>query len=64
VGVSYERGTPVSGPRARRAAAGSGIDLTESVYNLVCKRQFPLKSVNLFFILVIIKVKLTDLCGN
>ena len=31
---------------------------------LFCKSQFPHKSVNLFFILVIIKDKLTDLCGN
>ena len=29
-----------------------------------CKRQFPHKSVNLFFISVIRKDKLTDLCGN
>ena len=29
-----------------------------------CKSQFPHKSVNLFFILVIIKDKLTNLCGN
>jgi hypothetical protein len=29
-----------------------------------CKSQFPYKSVNLFFVLVTIKDKLTDLCGN
>ena len=29
-----------------------------------CKSQFPHKSVNLFFILIIIKDKLTNLCGN
>ena len=29
-----------------------------------CKSQFPHKSVNLFFISVMIKDKLTDLCGN
>jgi len=29
-----------------------------------CKSQFPHKSVNLLFILVIIKDNLTDLCGN
>ena len=38
--------------------------LTESVYKVVFQRQFPHKSVNLFFILVIIKEKLTDLWGN
>ena len=39
-------------------------DLTESVCNVVLQSQFPHKSVNLFFILVKIKAKLTDLCGN
>ena len=29
----------------------------------LCKSQFPRKSVNLFFILVIVKDKLTGLCG-
>ena len=29
-----------------------------------CQSQFPHKFVNLFFILAIIKEKLTDLCGN
>ena len=29
-----------------------------------CKREFPHKSVNLFFILVIVKDKLTDLWGS
>ena len=29
-----------------------------------CKSQFPNRFVNLFFILVMIKDKLTDLCGN
>ena len=29
-----------------------------------CKSQFPRKSVNLFFMLVMMKDKLTDLCGN
>ena len=39
--------------------------LTESVYTVVLqKSQFPHKSVNVFFILVIITDKLTDLCGN
>ena len=31
---------------------------------LFCKRQFPHKFVNLFFILVIVKDKLTDLWGG
>ena len=30
----------------------------------VCTSQFPYKSVNLFFILAILKDQLTDLCGN
>ena len=30
----------------------------------LCKSQFPHKSVNLFFILVIVKDRLTDLSGN
>ena len=30
---------------------------------LFCKSQFPHKSVNLFFKLVIVKDELTDLCG-
>ena len=29
-----------------------------------CKRQFPYKPINLFFILVIVKDKLTDLRGS
>ena len=29
-----------------------------------CKSHFPHKSVNLLFVLVMIKIKLTDLCGN
>jgi hypothetical protein len=29
-----------------------------------CKSQFPQKIVNLFFTLVMVKAKFTDLCGN
>ena len=36
----------------------------EVFMNSFCKSQFPHKSVNLFFILVTIKDKLTDLCGS
>ena len=40
-----------------------GIFISHRVFlKLFCKSQFPHKSVNLFFILVIIKDKLTDLC--
>ena len=38
--------------------------LTESVSKSFCKSLSSLKSVNSFFMLVIIKDNLTDLCGN
>ena len=41
-----------------------GFHLTESVYQVGCKSQFPHKSVNLIFMLVITKNKLTDLWGS
>jgi len=31
---------------------------------LLCNRHIPYKSVNLFFMLVIVKDNLTNLCGN
>jgi len=38
--------------------------LTQSVLKSFCKSQFPHKSVNSFFLLVIVKDKLTDLWGS
>ena len=37
--------------------------LTQSVFKSSCKNRFPHKSVNLFFISVIVKDKLTNLWG-
>jgi hypothetical protein len=53
-----------AGGRAGQDEGGDAYYLTESVYNVVWKSQFPLKSVNLFFMLVITKDKLTDLWGH
>ena len=36
----------------------------EVFFKSFCKSQFPHKSVNLFFILVIVKDRLTDLWGS
>ena len=38
--------------------------ISQKVFKSFCKSQFPHKFVNLFFISVIIKDKLTDLCEN
>ena len=43
---------------------GSGDLFSQTVFLSFCKSQFPDKSVSLFFILVITKDKLTNLCGN
>ena len=40
------------------------LHLTESVYKDVFTSQFPYKFVNLFFVLVIVKNKVTNLCTN
>ena len=37
---------------------------TESVFKSACRSQFPHKSLSLFFILVMVKDKLTDLWGS
>jgi len=41
-----------------------GFCITQSVFKVFCKSQFPHTFVNSFFMLVIVKDKLTNLCGN
>ena len=48
----------------RLEVSGFGFYHTESVYKVVLQKSIPHESVNLFFILVIMKDSLTDLWGD
>ena len=47
-----------------RSAHGRALISHEVFLTSFCKIQFPHRSVNLIFTLVIVKDKLTDMCGN
>ena len=50
---------------ARADSLLAAAQVTRTVFRTsFCKSQFPLKSANLFFILLTMKDKLTDLRGN
>ena len=49
---------------APAAPSGGALILQKVSAKSVCKSQFPHKSVNLIFILAMIKNRLTDLCRN
>ena len=54
----------MSGGQAERALESEDIMSQKVFIKSFCKSQFPHKFVNLFFILVMMKDKLMDSCGN
>ena len=62
-----KEGRESAGERVRKDARvreRSGLTSQKVFIKLFCKSEFTHKSVNSFFILVMIKNNLTDLCGN
>ena len=51
-------------PLYTSASRGAALISPKVFIKLFCKSPFPHKSVNLFYLLVIIKANLTDLCGD
>ena len=51
-------------PLYTSASRGAALISPKVFIKLFCKSQFPQKSVILFYILVIMKANLTDLCGD